>query len=200
MKLRALVVIVGVATAAAGLGVAVAADSKAGAKAEIGKTAPDFELKDTFGKPFKLSDFKGKIVVLEWINRNCPVSRACHEKSLMQKTYSQYAAKGVIWLAIDTTVGTDAESNRVYAADQRLAYPILHDADGKVGRAYAAATTPHMYVIDKKGILVYTGAIDDRKDKNYVSAALEAVLAGREVAASKTKPYGCSVKYPPEDK
>jgi len=103
-----------------------------------------FELKDTYGKAFKRSDFKGKIVVLKWINRNCPISRGCHEKTVMQKTYKKYAAKGVIWLAIDTTVGTDPESNRV-----------------------------------------------------YVAAALEDVLAGRKVAKPKTKPYGCTVKYPP---
>lgn len=187
----------GMAIAAVAISLAVAADTKPAAKAELGKAAPGFELKDTYGKAFKLSDFKGKIVVLEWINRNCPISRGCHEKTVMQKTYKKYAAKGVIWLAIDTTVGTDPESNRVYAAVQGLAYPILHDLDGKVGRAYGAVTTPHMFVIDKKGNLTYAGAIDDQAEKNYVAAALEDVLAGRKVAKPMTKPYGCSVKYPP---
>ena len=187
----------GIAMATIALGMAVAADTKPAAKAELGKPAPGFELKDTYGKTFKLSDFTGRVVVLEWINRTCPVSRQCHEKAVMQKTYKKYAAKGVIWLAIDTTVGTDPESNRVYAATQGLAYPILHDLDGKVGRAYGAATTPHMYVIDKKGNLAYGGAIDDRAEKNYVADALKAVLSDQKVAKAWTKPYGCSVKYPP---
>jgi peroxiredoxin len=185
------------AAAALALSVAVAADAKPATKAELGKAAPGFELKDAYGKVFKLSDFKGKIVVLEWINQHCPISRQCHEKAVMQKTYKKYAAKGVIWLAIDTTVGTEPDSNRVYAANQGLAYPILHDRDGKVGRAYGAVTTPHMYVIDKKGNLAYTGAIDDKADKNYVADALKDVLAGQKVAKPKTKPYGCTVKYPP---
>ncbi len=179
-----------------------AAPATANAKAELGKPAPGFALKDVYGKEFKLSDFKGKIVVLEWINKGCPISRGCHDekKKIMQKTYKKYAGKGVIWLAIDTTFNAKPEENRVYAAEKGLAYPILHDPDGKVGHAYAARTTPHMFVVDKAGKLAYDGAIDDEGKTNYVASALDDVLAGRPVAKSKTEPYGCSVKYRPPKK
>jgi peroxiredoxin len=173
------------------------ADKESRAKAELGKKAPDFTLKDVYGKDFKLSDFKEKIVVLEWINRECPVSRGCHDKEVMQKVYKKYAGKGVVWLAIDSTASAKPEDNRVYAAQQGLSYPILHDPDGKVGRAYDARRTPHMFVIDKSGKLVYDGAIDDQGKINYVADAIEAVLANKEVARPKTEPYGCSIKYAP---
>lgn len=171
------------------------AAQRGGAPAVIGSQAPDFALKDVYGKEFKFGDFKDKVVVLEWINRECPVSRGAHEKKVMQDLYKKYATKGVIWLAIDTTAGSDPEKNRIYAAEKGLAYPILHDPDGQVGRAYGAKTTPHMFVIDKTGKLVYNGAIDDRKNTNFVAAALDEVLAGKPVSTSKTDPYGCSVKY-----
>ncbi len=177
-----------------------AAEKEQDAPAAPGSEAPAFALKDVYGKEFKLADFKDKIVVLEWINQDCPVSRGAHEKKLMQDSYKKYAAKGVVWLAIDTTNGVQPEKNRVYAAQQSLAYPILHDTDGRVGRAYGAKTTPHMFVIDKGGKLVYSGAIDDRKDKNYVAAALDELLAGKPVSRPKTEPYGCTVKYPKSSK
>jgi peroxiredoxin len=166
-----------------------------GKKAEIGKPAPDFELKDVYGKTFKLSDFKGKIVVLEWMNQKCPVSFGKHKDRVMQETYKKYAAKGVIWLAIDSSYYAKGEDDRVYAATMGLAYPILQDPDGKVGHVYDAKTTPHMFVIDAKGVLAYDGAIDDHGKTNYVSEAIEAVLADKPVKHAKTKPYGCSVKY-----
>ncbi len=172
---------------------AIGADAPAGA--EVGSPAFGFELPDVYGKVFKLAEFKGRIVVLEWINQACPVSRGKHDDGVMQKTYKKYAKDGVIWLAIDSTHGRKPEQNRVYAAEQQLAYPILQDADGKVGRAYGARTTPHMFVIDKKGVLAYDGAIDDKADKNYVVAALDALLADKPVTTAKTAPYGCSVKY-----
>ena len=178
-----------------------AAPAAADAKAELGKPAPDFTLKDVYGKPFKLSDFKGKIVVLEWINRSCPISRKCSDptqkKVTMQVVYGKYAEKGVVWLAIDTTHTAKPEDNRVYAAEKGLAYPILHDPDGKVGKTYGAKTTPHMFVIDKAAKLVYSGAIDDHSEKNYVAAALDDLLAGKPVAKTRTESYGCSVKYRP---
>ncbi len=172
---------------------ALAADAPG--KAQVGSPAPGFELKDVYGKDFKLADFKDKIVVLEWINQKCPVSLAKHDDQVMQKTYAKYAAKGVVWLAIDSTAGRKAEENRVYAAQKGLAYPILDDSEGKVGRAYGAKTTPHMFVIDRKGILAYDGAIDDKGTKNYVAAAIECLLADKPVENAKTTPYGCSVKY-----
>lgn len=163
--------------------------------AELGNPAPGFELKDVFGKPFKLSDFKGHVVVLEWINFQCPVSHGKHDDKTMQDVYKKFADKGVVWLAIDSTAGRKPEENRVYAAKQGLAYPILHDPDGKVGRTYGAATTPHMYVIDAKGTLVYNGAIDDKGSTNHVAEAVGATLAGKKPSTMKTAPYGCSVKY-----
>jgi peroxiredoxin len=170
-------------------------------KAELGSAPPGFELKDVFGKAFKLSDFKDKIIVLEWINQECPVSLGKHENGTMQKTYKKYAAKDVVWVAIDSTYKNGKgkertpEQNRVYAAEKGLAYPILHDSDGKVGHSYGAKTTPHMFVIDKNGNLAYDGAIDNKGETNYVAAAIDSLLAGKPVEQSKTTPYGCTVKY-----
>lgn len=164
---------------------------------KVGSPAPDFRLKDSFGKEFTLSEFKGKPVVIEWVNQDCPVSRLAHEKGKMQNIYKKFAPKGVIWLGVDSTQGATAERNRVYAATASLAYPILMDADGKVGRTYQAKRTPHLYIVDAAGTLVYDGAIDDQKDKNYVAAALDETLAGRPVSKPKTDPYGCGIKYAP---
>ena len=172
----------------------VAAD-KEEAKAKIGEAAPDFTLKDSFGKEFKLSEFKNKIVVLEWMNQQCPVSHGHHEKQTMQKTYKKAADK-VVWLAIDTGKLNSPESNRIYAARMGLAYPILSDVDGKVGRLYGARTTPHMFVINKGGKLAYDGAIDDHADTNYVADAVQALIDGKNVPKSKTESYGCGVHYP----
>lgn len=169
--------------------------ASAATAAKVGSPAPDFKLKDTFGKEFTLSEFKGRPVVLEWVNQDCPVSRKAHEKSKMQDVYKKYVGKGAVWLGIDSTHTATAEGNRVYAAQMGLAYPILLDTDGKVGRAFGAKRTPHMFVIDKAGTLVYDGAIDDQKDQNYVSAALEDLLANRAVGKSKTDAYGCGIKY-----
>ena len=108
---------------------------------------------------------------------------------------AKYARDGVVWLGIDSTSTLDAEKNRIYAAEMGLAFPLLNDPDGKVGRTYGARTTPHMFVIDKSGNLVYNGAIDDQGKRNYVAEAIEAVAAGSTVTKAKTRPYGCSVKY-----
>ena len=164
-------------------------------KAKIGKPAPDFTLRDCYGKTFNLSDYKGKTVVLEWVNQYCPVSKGKHRARTMQKTFAKYARDGVVWLGIDSTSTLDVEKNRIYAAEMGLAFPLLNDPDGKVGRTYGARTTPHMFVIDKSGNLVYNGAIDDQGKRNYVAEAIEAVVAGSTVAKAKTRPYGCSVKY-----
>jgi peroxiredoxin len=182
------------ATAAVVSGLLYGISLGAGKRAEPGQAAPDLALKDAYGKEFKLSDFKGKIVVLEWLNRGCPVSRGAHEKQEMQKVYKKYAGKGVIWLGIDSTEGAKPEENRVYAAEMSLAYPILHDPDAIAANAYGATNTPHMFVIDKDGKLVYAGAIDDKANKNYVAAALDDLLAGRPVSKPKTTAYGCSLK------
>lgn len=193
-----LVALVASAVGAVGYQYLAAAPASEAVKAKIGQPAPDFTLKDVYDKPFKLSDFKGKIVVLEWINKGCPVSAGAHDKKIMQDTYKKFAEKGVIWLAIDSTASpavAKPEDNRVYAAQKGLAYPILHDPDGKVGHAYGAKTTPHMFVIDKEGQLAYNGAIDDQGKTNYVAVAIEDLLAGKKVAKAQTEPYGCTVKY-----
>ena len=179
----------------------VAAPGASSAKAEIGQVVPNFTLKDVYGKSFSLSDFKDKTVVLQWFNVGCPAINGCDERKVMAETYAKYAEKGVIWLAVDSTAGADAEKNRIYAAQKGLQFPILMDPDGKVGHMFGAASTPHMFVIDKAGKLVYTGAIDDNKQgdnedpKSYVGAALDATLAGKAVDTPRTKSYGCGVKY-----
>ncbi len=165
------------------------------AAARSAESAPDFKLKDTFGKEFTLAEFKGRIVVLEWLNPDCPVSRGAHEKGRMQGVYKKYADKGVVWLGIDSTSGNSAEKDRIHAAQTGLAFPILLDADGKVGKSFQAKRTPHMFVIDRTGKLAYDGAIDDQADKNYVAAAVEDLLADRPVAKPKTDAYGCGIKY-----
>ncbi len=184
---------------------AAAAPDETERKAEVGRSAPDFKLKDIYGKEFSLSEFKGKVVVLEWVNPGCPFVVQRHDAQLMQKLYARYAEKDVIWLGIDSSHDAKPESLRVYSAQKLLNYPVLMDPDGNVGRLYDAKTTPHMYVIDKEGTLVYTGAIDDdprgvkSEDErtDYVAAALDAVLADRDVATPRTEPYGCTVKYAP---
>lgn len=181
--------------AALGTWTVFAAPESPQAPAAGGQAVADFKLKDVYGKEFTLSEFKGRIVVLEWASQACPVSREAHQKAVMQNTYKKYADKGVIWLAIDSTDKADPEKNRIHAAVMALNYPLLHDPDGKVGRALGAKTTPHMFVIDKQGKVAYSGAIDDQKKTNYVAAALDDLLAGRPVATPKTQPYGCGVKY-----
>jgi peroxiredoxin len=160
--------------------------------AEVSKPAPDFELKDLAGKTHKLSDYQDKIVVLEWWNQDCPVSRKYIPT--MKKLAAKYAEKGVVWLGIDSTHYQTQAKNQQFVEKQAISYPILLDTDGKVGRQYGAKTTPHMFVINQ-GTLAYTGAIDNRGDRNYVDEALEAILAGRAVPLAKTQPFGCSVTY-----
>lgn len=168
----------------------------------VGDKAPAFSLNDVDGKAVSLADFAGKVVVLEWINRHCPFSRGKHNDRVMQKAVERLKGKEVVWLAIDSSHYANPDQNRKYARKQGLTYPILHDKGGKVGKAYGARTTPHMFVIDKQGVVVYAGAIDDApprtpkaNPRNYVVEAVEAVLAGRAVRVSTTQPYGCSVKY-----
>jgi len=165
------------------------------AKAELGSPAPQFALPDCYNKPFFLNEFKGKVVVLEWVNQRCPISMGAHREGKMQAIYKKYAGQGVVWLGIDSSHFADKEANRIHAAQMSITYPILNDPEGKVGKAYQAKTTPHMFIIDKAGNLVYDGAIDDQGEKNYVVAALDEILAGKPVSKPKTKPYGCTVKY-----
>ena len=175
------------------------------ARAEIGKPAPDFTLKDLEGKEVKLSDFKGKVVVLEWINHECPVVNRCHARDIMKNTLAKFKDKPVAWIAIDSSHFCEGkiESIRKWAKGKKIEYAYLLDAAGKIGHIYDAKTTPHMFVIDTKGALAYAGAIDndpygrEEKKRNYVEEAVSALLNGSTVAMPTTKSYGCSVKYKP---
>jgi peroxiredoxin len=171
--------------------------------AVVDKPAPDFELKDEAGNAHKLSDYKGKIVVLEWTNPGCPyVERHKGEEKTMTKTHKALGEE-VVWLAVDSTKSVTAESAKKAKKEWGFPQPVLLDPSGDAGKLYDAKTTPHMYVIDKKGLLRYQGAIDDdARDKkaqkervNYVSQAVQALQKGEDVAKKQTKPYGCSVKY-----
>lgn len=174
------------------------------AKAQVGHAAPDFELVDHAGNVHKLSDYAGKTVVLEWTNPQCPFVVRHYDADTMTKLAK--ANDDVVWLAVDSSNFVTAESASAWAKKEDITYPILLDASGTVGKTYNARTTPHMFVIDAEGTLVYDGAIDDdprgNKDgaTNYVAAALASVKAGKDVATATTKPYGCSVKYGKADK
>jgi peroxiredoxin len=163
--------------------------------------APAFTLPDQDGKPVRLSDFAGKVVVLEWTNWDCPWVIRHYEKGTMKSLAAKYKDKGIVWLAINSTHYATAEKDKAWAAKHGLSYPILGDRDGKVGKAYGARTTPHMFVIDTKGAIVYQGAIDDDQrwtnpnPTNLVDKALGELLAGQPVSQAQTTPYGCSVKY-----
>ena len=180
------------------------------ATAVVGQPAPAFSVTDASGKAVSLADFKGKTVVLEWVNPGCPYVRKHYDSANMQSTQKGAADKGVVWLAVNSThVGaSDYKKPADMAAwmqqQKAAASHTLMDSDGKIGRAYGARTTPHMYVVDAKGTLAYAGGIDDKATanpadvktaKNYVNAALGDVLAGKPVAQATTRPYGCSVKY-----
>lgn len=194
----------------AGVGVSCSVHASPGVAA-IGQPAPAFTARDTAGRTVSLADFKGKTVVLEWVNPGCPYVQKHYRSANMQGTQREAAGKGVVWLAINTTA-TDHPDFMAPAAlgewmksQQSAATATLMDSDGKVGRAYGARTTPHMYVIDPKGTLVYAGAIDNKPTAstsdiagatNHVKAALAEALAGKPVSVAQTRAYGCSVKYP----
>jgi peroxiredoxin len=186
------------------------ANTPAFASAAVGQAAPAFTLKDTNGKTVNLSDFKGKTVVLEWHNPECPFVKKHYDTSNMQNLQSKYGKDGVVWLAVNSTEPGHQDYRKPDVLNGWLktsnstptAY--LMDEDGKAGKAYAAKTTPHMYVINPQGTLVYAGGIDDKRSakkedvataKNYVSAALDELKAGKSISVSTSAPYGCSVKY-----
>lgn len=172
--------------------------------AEIGKPAPAFELKDTEGKTHKLADYKGKIVVIEWMNHECPVCKRHAEAKTASTTLKKFEGKPVVWLGIDSShfCETKLDSIKKFNAEKALPFPTLLDAPGKIGKAYGAKTTPHVFVIDQTGNLAYQGAIDNKPDgegrgetKNYVEEAVNALLSGSAVPTPITKSYGCGVKY-----
>ncbi|MFQ6036230.1 MAG: redoxin domain-containing protein [Sedimentisphaerales bacterium] len=171
--------------------------------AAFGKKAPDFTLKSFDGKSVSLSDYRGKIVVLEWFNFECPFVQYHYDTTTtMVDLAKKYKDNNVVWLAVNSTNHTTAEANEAFAKKHKLPYLILDDRSGRVGRAYGAKTTPHMFVIDPAGRIVYEGAIDNSplgKKKegviNYVDRALAELTTGELVSTKNTKPYGCTVKY-----
>ena len=189
---------------------ATALPALAAANAVVGQPAPAFSVTDTAGKPVSLADFKGRTVVLEWVNPGCPYVRKHYDSANMQATQKGAADKGVVWLAVNSTHPSHYDYRKPadlagwMQSQKAAATHTLMDADGKVGRAYGARTTPHMYIVDARGTLVYAGGIDDKPSanpadtktaRNHVSAALADIAAGRPVAQAATRPYGCSVKY-----
>jgi peroxiredoxin len=175
----------------------------------LAQPAPDFTLKDSTGKDHTLSGYKGKYVVLEWVNYGCPFVKRQYSLGAMQKAQKEMTDKGVVWLAVNSS----AVGKQGYFEGEELAAQIkannaahsayLLDTDGKVGKTYGAKTTPHMYIVDPEGKLLYQGAIDDPPTadekvavgQNFVLKAIEEAMAGKPVTASNTPPYGCGVKY-----
>jgi peroxiredoxin len=175
--------------------------------AAAGPVAPDFTLPDTDGNTVTLSSLRGKIVVLEWFNPGCPFVRYAHSDGPLRDLAARHMATGVVWLAINSGArgkqGNGLDMNREWRKKWQMEYPVLLDESGDTGRAYGASNTPHMFVIDARGTLVYKGALDNAPlgkvpsegHRIYLNEALAAVAAGRPVEVAETKPYGCSVKY-----
>ncbi len=176
---------------------------------ETGKQAPPFSLTSIHGQNISLDQLKGKYVVLEWINHGCPFVRKQYDAGNMQRFQEKWTQQNVVWLSICSSakgkegfMGTE-EWVRVSDQKKSKATDVLIDSDGKIGKAYGAKTTPHMFVIDPKGTLIYQGAFDSFKDfkddlmqlDNYVDQALTEAMANKEVSVAQTKSYGCSVKY-----
>jgi peroxiredoxin len=187
-----------------------AAISLAAFAARVGDTAPDFTATDSHGQTHKLSEYKGKFVVLEWTNNGCPYTVKHYSSGNMQALQKQWTAKGVVWLTVLSSAPgeqgfmTAAQENAYIGKVRADPTAALLDPKGAIGHEYGAKTTPHMFVIDPAGKLIYEGAIDDHPStdtsdipasKNYVSAALTEAMAGQPVATGYTRPYGCSVKY-----
>jgi peroxiredoxin len=182
-----------------------AADSPA-----VGSTAPDISATDSKGKTQTLSQYKGKYVVLEWFNPDCPFVKKHYGSGNMQKLQQEFTGKGVVWLTIDSSAPgmegnlTADQANSKMSEWKTHSTALLLDLDGKAGRTYGAKNTPHMFVINPEGKVIYEGAIDSKatpnpadiaSSTNYVKAALDESLAGKTVTTPSSRPYGCSVKY-----
>lgn len=180
----------------------VVAEESIANEAAVPREASNFTLNNYDGNSVSLSDYKDKIVVLEWLNYNCPFSIRHHEQGNMKSLAEKYSGDDVVWLAINSTHNQTNEGNKEFAVKYDIEYPILNDSSGDVGKSYDARTTPHMFVINKDGMIVYDGAIDDSpKDgeqediTNYIDKALKQLLAGKEISEPRTESYGCTVKY-----
>ena len=176
----------------------------------IGTLAPDFKATDSNGKVQTLSAYRGRFVVLEWHNQGCPYTRKHYDSGNMERLQKEWTGKGVVWLSVISSAPgkqgyvTAAEENAYLQRMNASPTAVLLDPTGNVGHLYSAKTTPHMFIIDPKGVLIYDGAIDDHPTsdpadvpgaRNYVSAALQEAMAGKAVSSPVTQPYGCSVKY-----
>lgn len=176
----------------------------------VGQAAPDFTLKDAAGRSVKLSDYRGKLVVLEWTNPGCPYVRKHYDSGNMAATQQDAAAKGAVWLSINSTEKGSYDylepAKLVAWQKERKVQPTatLMDEEGVAGKAYGARTTPHMYIVDPQGRLVYAGGIDSvpssnpediKRAVNYVRQGVAEAAAGKPVSAATTRPYGCSIKY-----
>lgn len=177
---------------------------------EIGHPAPDFTIPGSDGKTHHLADYQGKFVVLEWLNHGCPFVAKHYDSGHMQALQKKYTDQGVIWLSIISSKpgaqghATPDEANKTKAEKKSAATAILLDEDGTVGHLYAAKVTPHMFIINPEGVLVYAGGIDDKRStdvadistaKNYVMQALDEALAGKSISQTTSQAYGCSIKY-----
>ena len=195
---------------AAAIAVAIAAAPITTHASKIGAPAPNFKGTDSKGAVHNLSDFKGKWVVLEWHNEGCPYVKKHYGGQNMQRLQKEWTAKGVVWLTILSSASGQqghmepAQANAYFAKQHATPSAILLDPSGEIGRLYDAKTTPHMFVINPEGVLVYNGAIDDKPTSeqadlatasNYVSAALTEGMAGKAVTTATSRPYGCGIKY-----
>lgn len=175
-----------------------------------GSTAPSFTLTDTNGKQHSLADYKGRHVVLEWVNLGCPYVKKHYESGNMQATQKEAVDKGAVWLSVSSSAKwkqghmSPSDWNDEIAERNIASTAVLLDESGEVGRAYGAKTTPHMYIVNPEGVLIYQGAIDDKPStnkkslqgaRNHVLAALDEAINGKPVTVARSQPYGCSVKY-----
>lgn len=178
--------------------------------AKVGEKAPEFQVKDQKGVEHKLSDYKGKFVVLEWLNEECPFVKKHYGSGNMQKLQKEYTGKNVVWLSVISSAKgkqgylTGEEVTAKMTKDHMSSTAVLIDASGVMGKAYGAKTTPHMFIINPEGTLAYNGAIDNNDSSNakdiptatnYIAEALNSVLKGEKIQVAQTKPYGCGVKY-----
>ena len=177
---------------------------------QVGSAAPDFSVTDSKGKTQSVSQYKGKYVVLEWFNPECPFVKKHYNPGNMQKLQKEFTDKGVVWLAIDSSAPGKEGNLTPEQAEKKMtewkthATALVLDQDGKAGQAYGAKNTPHMFIINPEGKIIYAGAIDSKatpnpadisSSTNYVKVALDESMAGKPVSTASTRPYGCSVKY-----